>query len=199
MRWNSAGNEPVRTGMRVILAQPRGFCAGVVRAIEIVERALKTFGPPVYVRHEIVHNRHVVESLQGQRRPFCRGFVGSSGRGGDHLQRPWRCPRGRGRGRAARAQRHRRHLSAGQQGAQPGQPLCARRPPAHPDRPCRPSGGRGHQGPHPGAGAPGADRRRCGKARPFRAIPRSPMSPRRPCRWTTPAASSPPWRRNFPT
>lgn len=52
--------------MRVILAQPRGFCAGVVRAIEIVERALQIFGPPVYVRHEIVHNRHVVESLKAK-------------------------------------------------------------------------------------------------------------------------------------
>ncbi|MFM0069197.1 4-hydroxy-3-methylbut-2-enyl diphosphate reductase [Paraburkholderia aspalathi] len=49
--------------MRVILAQPRGFCAGVVRAIEIVERALKQYGPPVYVLHEIIHNRYVVESL----------------------------------------------------------------------------------------------------------------------------------------
>ena len=52
--------------MRVILAQPRGFCAGVVRAIEIVERALEKYGPPVYVRHEIVHNRHVVESLKAK-------------------------------------------------------------------------------------------------------------------------------------
>jgi 4-hydroxy-3-methylbut-2-enyl diphosphate reductase len=50
--------------MHVILAQPRGYCAGVVRAIEIVERALKKYGPPVYVRHEIVHNRHVVEGLR---------------------------------------------------------------------------------------------------------------------------------------
>ena len=50
--------------LRVILAQPRGFCAGVERAIEIVERALKKFGPPIYVRHEIVHNRHVVEDLR---------------------------------------------------------------------------------------------------------------------------------------
>lgn len=49
--------------LRVILAQPRGFCAGVVRAIDIVERALAQYGPPIYVRHEIVHNRHVVESL----------------------------------------------------------------------------------------------------------------------------------------
>jgi 4-hydroxy-3-methylbut-2-en-1-yl diphosphate reductase len=49
--------------LRVVLAQPRGFCAGVERAIEIVERALKKYGPPIYVRHEIVHNRHVVEDL----------------------------------------------------------------------------------------------------------------------------------------
>jgi len=52
--------------MRVILAQPRGFCAGVVRAIDTVERALEKYGEPVYVRHEIVHNRHVVETLKGK-------------------------------------------------------------------------------------------------------------------------------------
>ena len=52
--------------MRVILAQPRGFCAGVRRAIDIVERALEQFGAPVYVRHEIVHNRHVVEGLRAK-------------------------------------------------------------------------------------------------------------------------------------
>src|SRR5256886_16785423 len=52
--------------MEVYLAQPRGFCAGVVRAIEIVERALEKYGPPVYVRHEIVHNKHVVESLKAK-------------------------------------------------------------------------------------------------------------------------------------
>src|SRR5580692_7733284 len=50
--------------LRVVLAQPRGFCAGVERAIEIVERALRKYGPPIYVRHEIVHNRHVVEDLR---------------------------------------------------------------------------------------------------------------------------------------
>ena len=50
--------------MRVLLAQPRGFCAGVVRAIDIVSRSLEKFGAPVYVRHEIVHNRHVVETLE---------------------------------------------------------------------------------------------------------------------------------------
>jgi 4-hydroxy-3-methylbut-2-enyl diphosphate reductase len=52
--------------MRILLANPRGFCAGVDRAIEIVEAALVRFGPPVYVRHEIVHNRHVVEELRKQ-------------------------------------------------------------------------------------------------------------------------------------
>jgi 4-hydroxy-3-methylbut-2-enyl diphosphate reductase len=52
--------------IKVILAQPRGFCAGVERAIDIVERALIKFGPPIYVRHEIVHNRHVVEDLRAR-------------------------------------------------------------------------------------------------------------------------------------
>ena len=52
--------------MRVILAQPRGFCAGVERAIEIVEAALEQYGPPIYVRHEIVHNPRVVESLRAK-------------------------------------------------------------------------------------------------------------------------------------
>ena len=50
--------------LEIFLAEPRGFCAGVERAIEIVERALKRFGSPVYVRHEIVHNTHVVTNLK---------------------------------------------------------------------------------------------------------------------------------------
>jgi 4-hydroxy-3-methylbut-2-enyl diphosphate reductase len=52
--------------VKVYLAQPRGFCAGVVRAIDIVERALVKHGQPVYVRHEIVHNRHVVDTLKSK-------------------------------------------------------------------------------------------------------------------------------------
>jgi len=52
--------------MDVVLANPRGFCAGVERAIEIVERALEQFGAPIYVRHEIVHNRYVVENLRAK-------------------------------------------------------------------------------------------------------------------------------------
>lgn len=52
--------------LTVLLAQPRGFCAGVVRAIEIVEQALKLYGPPIYVRHEIVHNKWVVDDLKSR-------------------------------------------------------------------------------------------------------------------------------------
>ncbi|MBO9353611.1 4-hydroxy-3-methylbut-2-enyl diphosphate reductase [Bordetella petrii] len=60
-------NRPVTAAdAEVVLAQPRGFCAGVDRAIDIVERALELHGAPIYVRHEIVHNRYVVEDLRGK-------------------------------------------------------------------------------------------------------------------------------------
>jgi 4-hydroxy-3-methylbut-2-enyl diphosphate reductase len=55
-----------KPALKVLIAAPRGFCAGVDRAIEIVERALERFGPPVYVRHEIVHNRYVVDNLKAK-------------------------------------------------------------------------------------------------------------------------------------
>src|SRR2546430_17509934 len=55
-----------RPPLRVLLCSPRGFCAGVVRAIEVVERALAIYGPPVYVRHEIVHNKYVVKGLEAK-------------------------------------------------------------------------------------------------------------------------------------
>ncbi len=55
-----------RSELTVLLASPRGFCAGVERAIEIVERALAEHGPPIYVRHEIVHNKHVVDRLRAK-------------------------------------------------------------------------------------------------------------------------------------
>ena len=58
--------------LKIILAQPRGFCAGVERAIEIVERALKIYGPPVYVRHEIVHNKRVVNNLSSKGAVFVK-------------------------------------------------------------------------------------------------------------------------------
>ncbi|MEM8919872.1 MAG: 4-hydroxy-3-methylbut-2-enyl diphosphate reductase [Pseudomonadota bacterium] len=57
-------SDPTRPPLAVLLAAPRGFCAGVDRAIQIVEQAIDKWGAPVYVRHEIVHNRHVVERLE---------------------------------------------------------------------------------------------------------------------------------------
>ncbi len=58
--------EMARPPLKILLCSPRGFCAGVVRAIDVVEAALKRFGPPVYVRHEIVHNRFVVDNLKAK-------------------------------------------------------------------------------------------------------------------------------------
>ncbi|MCY4260651.1 MAG: 4-hydroxy-3-methylbut-2-enyl diphosphate reductase [Rhodobacteraceae bacterium] len=58
------GSTSEKRPIKIFLPRPRGFCAGVVRAVDIVEKALKLYGSPVYVRHEIVHNRHVVESLR---------------------------------------------------------------------------------------------------------------------------------------
>ena len=60
------GNSNPRPPLHILLAAPRGFCAGVERAILIVERALEKYGRPVYVRHEIVHNRTVVEGLEAK-------------------------------------------------------------------------------------------------------------------------------------
>jgi 4-hydroxy-3-methylbut-2-enyl diphosphate reductase len=65
MTSENNGNS-VKPALRVLLCSPRGFCAGVVRAIDSVEQALKRYGGPVYVRHEIVHNRYVVEGLEAK-------------------------------------------------------------------------------------------------------------------------------------
>jgi 4-hydroxy-3-methylbut-2-en-1-yl diphosphate reductase len=62
----TVSTQSPRSPLTILVAAPRGFCAGVDRAIKIVELALKKFGAPVYVRHEIVHNRHVVESLKAK-------------------------------------------------------------------------------------------------------------------------------------
>ena len=61
--------------MDIVLANPRGFCAGVDRAIDIVNRALEVFGGPVYVRHEVVHNRHVVEDLRARGAVFVEELI----------------------------------------------------------------------------------------------------------------------------
>ena len=110
--------------MRVILAQPRGFCAGVVRAIDIVERALEKYGEPVYVRHEIVHNKHVVDTLKNKGARFVEelnevpdGAVTVFSAHGVP-QAVVKDAQARGLAGAGR------HLPAGLQGAQPGQALC---------------------------------------------------------------------------
>ena len=66
MAVSDAMSTTLRPPLRVLLCSPRGFCAGVVRAIDCVERALELYGAPVYVRHEIVHNRYVVEGLRAK-------------------------------------------------------------------------------------------------------------------------------------
>ena len=64
LRLEKSGVKLIEEPLEVVLASPRGFCAGVDRAITIVEKALEKFGPPIYVRHEIVHNLHVVSRLR---------------------------------------------------------------------------------------------------------------------------------------
>ncbi len=72
MNMHVPSPAPERRPIAVRLATPRGFCAGVDRAIQIVERAIEKFGAPVYVRHEIVHNRHVVERLKAMGAVFVK-------------------------------------------------------------------------------------------------------------------------------
>ena len=64
MNARAAPATTAKPPLKVLLCSPRGFCAGVVRAIDTVEQTLTRYGAPVYVRHEIVHNRYVVESLK---------------------------------------------------------------------------------------------------------------------------------------
>ena len=64
--FQKPASDATKPPLTVLIAAPRGFCAGVDRAIEIVERALERYGAPVYVRHEIVHNRYVVDTLKAK-------------------------------------------------------------------------------------------------------------------------------------
>ena len=177
--------------MKVILAQPRGFCAGVVRAIEIVERALQKFGPPVYVRHEIVHNKHVVESLKAKGARFVEDLSEVPPNAVTIFS-------AHGVAKSVEEEAASRNLPVlnatcplGHQSAQPGQALCRPGPPPHPYRPCRPSRGRRHDGPDLRAGDAGADREPTSPSSTFRRIRLSPMSRRRRSPSTIPAASSP--------
>ena len=132
------------TGGRVLLAAPRSFCAGVDRAIEIVERLLEQHGAPVYVRHAIVHNDHVLRRLEG----LGAVFVESRGRdpGGRDL-RPLGARRragGEGERAGARPPRRRRDVPAREQGARRGAALRRQRPPRRARRPREPRRGDRH-------------------------------------------------------
>ena len=145
---------------RVVVASPRGFCAGVERAIAVVERALERYGPPIYVRRHIIHNTHVVADLAGRGAVFVEELdevpAGSRVVFAAHGVAPG-CARGRGPPWPAD---DRRHLPARRQGAQRGAALRGEGLPGVPDRPSRPRGGAGHH--RRGAGV---DRRHRGRPR----------------------------------
>ena len=130
--------------MNVLLANPRGFCAGVDRAIEIVKRAIETLGAPIYVRHEVVHNRFVVEDLKR--------------RGAIFVEELDEVPDGstvifsaHGVSRAVREEAERRGLKVFDATCplvpvHLGHAPLPRRPRCDPDRPRRPSGSGRHDG-----------------------------------------------------
>ena len=110
-------NHGETTTKRVLLLKPRGFCAGVVRAIDIVQIALDTFGAPIYVRKEIVHNSYVVNDLAQKGAIFVNELDEvPAGRAGDLLG-AWGFAGGAAGREGARAEGDRRDLSAGDQGA----------------------------------------------------------------------------------
>ena len=161
-----------RAPKRVLLAAPRGYCAGVDRAVQTVEHALDMYGPPVYVRKEIVHNKHVVEQL--------------AERGAIFVEEETEVPEGElvvfsahgvapsvhANAAAAQPAHDRRHLPAGDQGPRRGAQV--RRAGLH-DRPHRPPGPRGGRGDHRRGARehrPGRDGRRRRRARAPRPRPR---------------------------
>ena len=147
--------------LTLYLAAPRGFCAGVDRAIKIVEMALEKWGAPVYVRHEIVHNRFVVDGLRAKGAVFVEDLAD--------------CPPDRpvvfsahgvpksvpAEAEAPADALRRRHLPAGLQGPHRGRAPPRERPADGDDRPRRPPGDHRHHGPAPARrGDAGRDRRR---------------------------------------
>ncbi len=124
----------------LVRVRPRGFCAGVVRAVDIVELALEAYGAPVYVHHEIVHNRYVVDQLRPPRGYFRRDDRrGARGRCAG-FQRAWRAAARARRSQGTQSASDRRHLPARDESASGGAEICARRAHADSDRPSRSPG-----------------------------------------------------------
>ena len=187
------------TGGRVLLAAPRGYCAGVERAVEAVERALAKHGAPVYVRKQIVHNLHVVRDLEPRARSSSRTSTRCPRVRSPCCRRTARRRRVFDEAQLTRARPDRRHLSAGDQGPRRGAAFRRHRPDDRPDRPRRPRGGRGHERPGAGADRAGPGPRQDARTVELPAAGRSPTSPRPPCRSTRPARSSAPSRSDTPT
>ena len=174
--------------LTIYLAAPRGFCAGVDRAIQIVELALAKYGAPVYVRHEIVHNRYVVESLEAKGAVFVEELDEIPDTDAPVVFSAHGVPKSVPEAAAtAQAVLSRRHLPAGLQGASRG-----RAAPSAAGREILLIGHAGHpevigtMGQLPaGRGAPDRDHRRR-RASSRRTRRRSPTSPRPRCRSTTP-------------
>ena len=161
-----------RAPKRIILAAPRGYCAGVDRAVQTVEKALDMYGPPVYVRKEIVHNKHVVEQARRARCDLRRGGDrGARGRAG-RLLGPRRRPERPRELRRAQPADDRRHLPAGDQGPRRGAQVRRGRLHDRADRPPGPRGGRGDDGRGAREHRPGRDGRRRRRARAPRPRPR---------------------------
>ena len=101
---------------KIFLLKPRGFCAGVVRAIDVVKIALDLYGPPIYVRKEIVHNKHVVDELRAAGAIFVEELDEAPVGSARHLQRPRGSAHRAAAGRRTAVEHHRRYLPAGDQG-----------------------------------------------------------------------------------
>ena len=163
---------PAKPPLKVLLCSPRGFCAGVVRAIDSVEQALKRYGAPVYVRHEIVHNRYVVESLKAKGAIFVEELSEIPDTEAPVIFSAHGVPKSiPEESQAPQLLPLRRHLPAGDQGPSRGRDPSQARPRDRADRPRRPSrsgrharpaaGGRHHAGAdrRGGRGLPAARRR----------------------------------------
>ncbi len=137
-----------KPALKILLCAPRGFCAGVVRAIDAVERALEKYGAPVYVRHEIVHNKYVVEGLRKKGAIFVEELDEVPATDRPVIFSAHGVPKAVPEDAERRASvRHRRHLPAGDQGASRGHDPFQARARDRARRPCRPSGSDRHHGP----------------------------------------------------